>query len=110
MSEATIFIKTITGKKISFLLELNETIRDLKIKIHEREGCAVEVQRLVFNGKPLNDDLTLESYNIQQESTLHLVERLLGGNHDAVDCGDHGAGKGIATNGNHGTGASNILR
>ena len=78
-STKQIFIKTLQGKNITLEVGDGDTIASIKDKIRDIEGIPAEQQRLVFNGKQLEDGNTIGDYGIQADSSIHLVLRLRGG-------------------------------
>ena len=74
-----IFLRTLSGKTIVMRVDASESISGLMVAIETREHIPQEEQRLVYAGKQLDVQRTLADYNIQKDSTLHLLLRLRGG-------------------------------
>ena len=76
-----IYVKSLTGRSIYIEITHQMSIEELKMKIQEKDGTPVEQQRFIYAGKDLDDPMLVGRYNIQKDSTLHLVLRLRGGMH-----------------------------
>ena len=74
-----IFVAMLSGRSITIEVDAEDTVENIKAKVQDREGVRPEDQRLLFHGKQLEDEYTLNDYQIVNSSTLHLVMRLRGG-------------------------------
>ena len=69
-------IKMLVGRSMTLYLDSSDSVHNMKYLILCREGYPIEQQRLIFNGKQLEDNKTLVDYNIQKGSIIHLVLKL----------------------------------
>ena len=74
-----IFVKSLTGKIITINVEISSSIFNVKEIISEKEGIPIDQLRIIFSGKQLQDNHTVEYCNIQNESTIHMILHLRGG-------------------------------
>lgn len=74
-NDVTLFIKTLRGTTFKIQASLTQTVEELKASINEQEGFDIEKQRLIFQGKCLEDDKSLNDYNVSNEVAMHLVIR-----------------------------------
>ena len=71
-----IYVKTLMGRTLTIYLEPFNTIEYLKQRIQDSTGIKSKDQRLIYDGKQLEDNRTVASYNIWNESTIHMVLRI----------------------------------
>eukprot|EP00603_Paraphysomonas_imperforata_P002668 CAMPEP_0114412546 /NCGR_PEP_ID=MMETSP0103-20121206/385_1 /TAXON_ID=37642 ORGANISM="Paraphysomonas imperforata, Strain PA2" /NCGR_SAMPLE_ID=MMETSP0103 /ASSEMBLY_ACC=CAM_ASM_000201 /LENGTH=79 /DNA_ID=CAMNT_0001580573 /DNA_START=50 /DNA_END=289 /DNA_ORIENTATION=- len=76
-----IFIKTLTGRKQAYNVEMEQTVLELKESLQEKENIALDQLRLIFSGKQLADEKALDSYGISAGDIVHMVIQLRGGAH-----------------------------
>ena len=74
-----LIVKTLTGQKLNFTFEPDNTIMDIKNAVQEREGIDASQIKLIFGGKNLNDEMKISDYNLEPGSTLIMVLTLRGG-------------------------------
>ena len=67
--------KLLSGKTFVLYVEPEESVERVQTRVAEHEGVSFDEIRLIFAGKTISNGRTLADYNIQQESTIHVVLR-----------------------------------
>ncbi|KAL4439307.1 hypothetical protein ABPG74_016970 [Tetrahymena malaccensis] len=75
----SIQIKTLTGKQIQLKCKLYDSVEMLKYHIQDSEGIPIDQQRVIFQGKELQNEYALDMYDIDDGDVIHLALRLRGG-------------------------------
>lgn len=79
MTTLPIKIRTLTGLHYYFNVNPHDKVGNLKSEIEKKMRIPPEQQRLLSNGRPMNDEQTFEAQNVKAGSTIHLVLQLRGG-------------------------------
>ena len=72
-------IRSLTGKKTTINVHYKMIVSELKDMIEKMDQTPFNQQRLVYNGKQLDDDQTLDYYDIKQDTVVHIILRIRGG-------------------------------
>ena len=83
--DMTIKVKQLTGRDIDLNVEPSDTVKNIRTKIHSKEGIPPPQFHLIFGGQRLKDEKTLADYNIVDKSVLYLTLRLSGGGGGEID-------------------------
>lgn len=81
-----IYVRKLSGEIYEIVADPNDLIDNVKILVYHSSDHIPDEQRLMYEGKQLEDNKTLAYYHISNESTLHLVLRLRGGGGPHVFC------------------------
>jgi len=77
--EQILFVSRLDGVTVTLRFEGSETVLNFKKRLSPLSNfVAPESMRLIFAGRQLEDGKVLSDYNIQMESTIHMVLRLCG--------------------------------
>ncbi|GMH16329.1 hypothetical protein Nepgr_018170 [Nepenthes gracilis] len=71
--EVTVNIRCSNGSKFSVRTGLESTVGAFKSLVAQNCDVPADQQRLIYKGRILKDEQTLESYGVQADNTVHMV-------------------------------------
>ena len=72
-------VVTLTGRVLTLNIRPFDNVLRIKQQIYEQDGLLLDQQRLVFNGKRLEDNTFIHEYGLHVNARIHLILRLRGG-------------------------------
>lgn len=72
-------VRTTNGQYHTITIDVNEDIKKLKYEIYRKTNIQARDQRLIYKTKQLEEGNTLNFYKIQQNETIILIRRSIGG-------------------------------
>ncbi|KAG9303597.1 hypothetical protein G9A89_018493 [Geosiphon pyriformis] len=74
MPEIKLTVKCSNDTKYTVSIDSTKTVLEFKQAIAEKSNTPVERQRLIYSGRVLKDNDTLETYKISEGHTVHMVK------------------------------------
>jgi len=74
MAEITVHIRCSNAQKFTVKVNTSKTVQEFKEQIAEEVSVPAPQQRLIYKGRVLKDEQTLESYSVEEDQTVHLVK------------------------------------
>ena len=78
MPTIPITVKTMSGPTLSFEVNSEDKVGTLKLQIEKKVNIPPQQQKLLFNGRPVNEEASFEAQGIKAGSILHFVIVLIG--------------------------------
>ena len=72
----TLYYILYSGSVVAVDISPGDTVGQVKHKIFLKEDIPPDQQQLIFSGMSLSDDHMINTYNIQRDSTVHLVIKM----------------------------------
>jgi len=76
IDDMNLSVKMLSGKVVAVVVDENSTVLQLKIAIEQTENMTPQQQRLIFQGKPLDDTAALSSCGIADGTSVFLVRAM----------------------------------